>query len=385
MAEQAKEAVRFKKKRHRLRRWVFVLLIIVIAFVLYSYRDNLTPDALYISISDFFIGTSSDNKFPIKIDGTSVQSAGLMGSNIALLTDTCFKIYSQNGNELVNHQHGYSNPAMVVTNKKAVIFDRGGKALIVYSRFKNEFDIKPEYAIVTADMNERGNLAIVTGTRGYIAELDVYDKNYNNIFKWYSAENYVVDVSISPDGQKAAVALINAENGDVKSSIYVFEFDKNEPLAKNTYKGTSFFSVKWQNNDALTAIGDDKTLFFNGNGKQTKEYNYNGRELRAYSDKFNNNIVLILSRYGLGRQSEMIELNSTGTQISNATLDTSAKCVDVDNNGIAVLSGNKVMLFDNNMKLMGTADVPVDATIVLKSGINAYVAGNSSFEKLGFK
>lgn len=377
--------MRFKKKKHKIRRWVFVLLIVLIAIFLYSYRDNLTPDGLYISVSDFFVGTSGESKFPIKIDGTTVKSAGMMGSNIALLTDTCYKIYSKNGHELVNHQHGYSNPAMVVTNKKSVVFDRGGKNLVVYSRYKNEFEIKSEYAIVTADMNEHGNLAVVTGTRGYIAELDIYDKNYNNIFKWYCAENYIIDVSLSPDGKKAAVSLFNAENGQVKSSIYVFEFDKNEPLAKNTYKGTSFFSVVWQNDDAITAIGDDRTLFFNGNGKQTKEYNYNGRELRAYSGKTNNNIVLILSRYGLGRQSDMLGFNYTGVQAANATLDYEVKSVDVDNNGITVLGGNKVMLFDNNMKLVGENDSPVDASIVLKSERNAYVAGNSSFEKFVFK
>ena len=385
MEEQVNETVRFKKGRHRIRRWVFALLIIGIAFALYSLRDDLTPDALYISISDFFIGSTGGNQFPVKIDGTSVEAAGLMGSNIALLTDTCFNIYSQNGNELVSHQHGFSSPAMVVINNKAVVFDRGGTDLIVYSRYKNEFEIKPEYPIVTADMNERGDLAVVTGTRDYIAELDVYDKNYHNIFKWYSAENYVVDVSISPNGQKAAVALINAENGDVKSSIYVFEFDKDEPLAQNTYTGTSFFSVEWQSDDVLTAVGDDRTLFFNGNGKQTKEYNYNSRELRAYSDKTNNNIVLILSKYGLGLQSEMIALDSSGTQVGDVTLDSTAKYVDVDNNGIVVLSGNKVMLFDNNMKLEGTTDAPVDASIVLKSASSAFVAGNSSFGKLGFK
>mgnify|MGYP000455988216 CR=1 FL=1 len=62
-----------------------------------------------------------------------------------------------------------------------------------------------ESDIVTCAIGRSGNFAVATREDNAASFLTVYDKNVNEVFKWRSSNDYIMDIALSDDGKYAAV------------------------------------------------------------------------------------------------------------------------------------------------------------------------------------
>lgn len=363
-----------KKKKSLIttKRMAIVTCISIIVFAVWLNWDSLSPTAVVDAIQNF-AGGFGESKYPVNVTQGSVKDAVALGENLGVLTDTSFLIYSPSGNQLAGRQHGFSDPEIVSGGGKAVIYDSGGKQLKVETRFDEAFTTMTNYAITTAAVSQSGIFAVVTGARGYLSEVDVYDRNCKKYFTWYSSQGRIISVALSPDGTSMAALATAAENGSIKSVLYVFNLDSNKPIEKS-YKETFLFSVHYKGDNAIAAVGDNQSVFFDGGGNEISKYEYSDKTLKCYQNG-DDSTVLAFSRYGIGRDTTLVSFDDHGKVRGQSDLSSEVKYLSADADMISVLTDGGLWNSTINCGSISKKQIPGDTIKLLAVKKNTYIFG----------
>lgn len=371
---EAREERKLRKKRRK-RRLVSIVVLIFVALFFYVNWDVLSPTALADTLQNFF-GSFGKSKYPVSFDEGSTKSAVSLGSNVGVLTDTSFIIYSKKGDRLDVRPHGINNPSAVSSGTKALIYDRGGKQFKVETRFGELFSSTASYNITTAAIGKKGNFAVVTQADNYLSELTVYNTSYKSVFKWDATQGRILSAALSPDGKKLAAILIGVRNGSMFSDIYIFNLSSKTPVAVKKYDGQLLYSIAFKDNKRIAAVGDEETVFLTASGEEKSIYNYKDKVLLCSSNG-EGPVVLVFGKNA--SQSMVVSLGNEGKLLGSADIPMSNVTI-VSNSGgktIAVADGKIWHASDNcdNAKVISVSE---DVEYAFSSNGYAYVFGSQS-------
>lgn len=137
--------------------------------------------------------------------------------------------------------------------------------------------------ILTASINSDGFFVIVCEEKGYKALVTVYNDDFEEIFKWHSAENFVTAASVSPDNKSLALATQSFGYQEQKTGIYVFDFSKEEPVSYCTTSNNLIASISHTDDDEILCIGSDALSLYSKNGNCIWNRPYDGDKLVNYT------------------------------------------------------------------------------------------------------
>ena len=377
----AREERRLKRKLRK-RRSVSFVLIVLLAVLVFLNWSTLAPQALSETMQSFF-SSFGKSKYPVDFSDGSMKAAVPLGSNIGILTDTSFLLYSQNGDKLAVRPHGIDNPTAVSGGSKALIYDRGGKQFQVETRFSEPFKATALFNITTAAMGDSGNFAIVTQSDNYLSELTVYDNSYKNIFKWDASQGRILSVALSPDGKKLAAVVIGARSGSMFSDIYIFNLNSETPVAIKKYNGEFLYSIRFKDNKRIAAVGDTEAVFLYASGVQKSVYSYTSNELKCTSNG-DGPVVLVFAKSGT--KSSIVSLGSEGKLLGTTDI------VAVTVTGVSNGDGKTVIASNGQIWHMaddcsGAAEISVSGDILSALSMNnyAYIFGTQSVGRYSIK
>jgi tricorn protease-like protein len=366
---------RLRKKKQRKKRMIAVIILLLIVGFIYINWGTLSPPALAESVQNFF-SSFGKSKYPVEFDEGSLKAAVPVGSNIGVLTDTSFLIYSQNGDQLAVRPHSINNPAAVSGGGKALIYDRGGKHFCVETRYSEPYSSSTLYDITTAAMGQNGDFAIVTDSENYLSELNVYDDSYKNIFKWQSSQGRILSAAISPDGKKLAAVVIGARNGSMFSDIYIFNLDSQTPVAVKKYDNALLYSLAFKDNDRIAAVGDSKAVFLFASGDQASVYSYGGSDLDC---SFNGDGPCVLVFKKSGTKSTIVSLDGEGKLLGKTDINVSQITAVSNGNGkTVVVSNNKIIYTEDNCSNPTQISASMDVLAAISMKNHAYIFGTQS-------
>lgn len=371
---EAREERRRRKKRRK-RRLVSSIVLLFVVLFFYVNWDVLAPSALADSLQNFF-NSFGQSKYPISFDEGSLKAAVPLGSNIGVLTDTSFIIYSKKGDKLDVRPHGISSPFAVSSGTKALIYDRGGRQFRIETRFGEPFSSTASYNITTATIGRSGNFAIVTEAENYLSELKVYNKSYKNIFKWDSTQGRILSAALSPDGKKLAAILVGVRSGGMFSDIYIFNLNSETPAAVKKYDGQLLYSISFKDNKRIAAVGDEQTVFLTASGEEKSVYGYKDKELQCSSNG-DGPVILVFNKNA--KQSTVVSLDGGGKLLGSGDIPMSNVSIVSNAAGktVAVAEGKIWYASDNcsNPKLISTSE---DVRCAFSSNGCVYVFGSQS-------
>lgn len=370
-----REARRRRILRRR-RRILFVIVALLIALILYVNWDSFVPQEATEAIQNFFT-SSTVNHFPVNLPSGDFKGAALMGSNLGVLTDTSFFLYSDSGSQLVWRQHGMNDPQISASGGRALLYERGGKQYRVERRFDEPVTANASNPIVSGCMGASGNFALATESSVYDSELVAFDAEGKSLFHWYDTSGHILSVALSPDGSSVATIEVSAQNGDISSTIDIFRLDSTKPIAEKQINGTLLFSIQYNSNGHLTAVGDNQTLYFDGNGKQTGSYAYGTRQLACYSNS-GGSTVLVFNHYENGTAASSLVPLVVGDQVlpeKSVNIDNQINSVYANSSGIVALSSNLIWQGSTNGKQLLTVNVAGDKLAAVLQKNTCYVFG----------
>jgi hypothetical protein len=367
--------VRHQKRKLRKRRLVSLILLLLFAALVFLNWGALAPATLTETVQNFLSGFGK-SKYPVDFGEGSMKSAVPVGSNIGILTDTSFLIYSQNGDKLSVRSHGFNDPTAVSGGSKALIYDRGGKQFRVEARFSEPFVSTVSYDITTAAMGDGGNFAIVTEADNYLSELTVYDNSYKNVFKWDSSQGRILAATLSPDGKMLAAVVIGAREGSMFSDIYIFNLNSRTPVAIKKYNGELLYSIRFKDNKRIAAVGDEEAVFLYASGEQKSVYSYASKELECSS---NGDGPVVLAFKKSSAQSTIMSLDGEGKLIGTADIAAADITIISNSDGKTVIVSNgKIWYAADNCS--GAARIPESGDVLSALSLknHAYVFGTQS-------
>lgn len=313
--------------KYKQRRKISILLSFVTVIALISLiLSAVLPAGLYENIVNATALIGHGN-YPIDVTGGSVINIASNRGYYYVLTDVGIAAYSSSGKVVLNEMHGFSNPVLSVSDTRAVVYDQGGNNLYVYNLGGKIFSLETESEIITANISRDGCFAVATHSDSYTSVVNVYSKNFKQIFTWNSAKDIVNNVLVNPSGNRLAVSTFNASAGQYTSKMLILNFESADPL----------YTLELDNSIALSLINTgrgisvvtaDKYKFVHWSKFSTNEITSSGEinlvrksakglllVFNRANDRSDNNVILISNK---GVKSKEFKINNAITDIQYA-------------------------------------------------------------------
>ena len=377
--EYAKSSHTSVKKGSR-KKIIAVIVIVVLLFGVVFFAFN-SDKLSFHNISNFFqyglLNKQSEEKFPLDIKGESISAGNFIRiwQDVCYSSDTKTRLLNNYGRSTFSVQHAFINPVLVTGEKGCLVYNLGGAGFQLIDKEGTAYSAEAENNILTANYSDSGVYAIVTQSGGYLSKLYVYNEKHEQIFAYSFADYYVTSVSLNPGGTKAVVAGVSALNGVNIASVYVLDFTKDTPLYFNELENNIIYDVEYLGDKYACAIGRSASYVVNTYNGEITANNYEGRELTAYDiNRDTNTYTVSLSGSGDGRNCDIISYGASGARDKTFTVDEKIIDLSTFKGRVALLTGDKVMLYSKDGNKISEKELSSDPhSVALYTSSDAYV------------
>ncbi len=334
-----------RKKKLIIRIVVYSLIVALIITILVI--NYLTPTGLVEKLQNDY-AASGKGEYPINI---YAQNPNELISNCEvslILNNTYFEVYNKDGKLINAASHGMFEPELKVSEARFLLFDRDRYSVKVYNYSNELYERTFEKNIYCADIGRDGTFAVVTSSDTHNNTVSVFNKNNEQVYTWNSADNYIVDVAVSNDGDSIALCLVDALSGSFVSKVYILEYDSATPVWKaeiNTFV-SSITSVN-EKYFLLTGVDAAYTVDWEGG---YREHEISG-VVRCYNTDITKNCVYAFGREDNEHDNSIVIIGEDGSKYSEFEFSAPISDIAVNGEKIAVLSSDTVYVYD----LDGTA------------------------------
>lgn len=378
-----------KKKRRRRgsgKNKALIIIAIVLAITsLFTLMLNLDNPAF----REFFswLGWFSNNPTTIEFDKTEKYDICEHNGNVVLSRNTSVVCLDNRMNVRWSVQQGNSSPVIKTCGKYALTYSFDTPNAILTKDGKT-VNLPTENPIISASVNKNGYTVLVTREKGYKAQAIVYSADGNVIYKWHSADNYIVDVDISPDNRTMAVATADFSTDQASGGIMFFNFAQDKPYYGQIFKNNLMLEVQFIDKDSLMAVGDLSTKLIKSNGELENEYFYYGKKLNNYDIGTDYSLVLALSQSDSAIGSTEIKFVSNKLKEKGTTTVTGTiSSLDSVKGKTLVALDRRLILMNNKGKEIKSLDINRDIrkAVLFGNGKNALVASGNMIELVKLK
>ncbi len=364
------------RRKALIRLIVFVVVAAALIVVVLNWRGILAP-LKNIGLK------SSGGGFPVDLSRSANYEMGKLGENFYLLTDTYLYTYNEDGAELASKQHGLQKPMCSSNDKRALVYDRSGKDVKVYSKSAEVFSKTFEDTIVFAEMGTDERSAVVTTASRYSNYLYVLNLEGKQIFRWASPDEMIMQVCFDDGDKSVYVSVVGEKNGTLNSSVLRFEISEN--TLSETWRapigGNVSYSLQKCSDGvyAVTAEGsfliNDKTGQLIASNEYSKEIvgiaKSSGLHVTLFRDPVSNGVVATV-------YSETLEPSAA------AALENSAD-FDVENGRFYALCGNKLTVYSETLEELTGFDLDDEYSDIIIIGKYAYLLGYNKVQRQSLK
>ncbi len=296
-----------------------VILVLFCSFLflfLWVNRVKLSPDNVLLWIEGKAKSALFGPGYPCKIEGdkTYAENFKFSDGNLFILSDTAFTILNSSAKIVREDKHNFGHPCLKLGSTRGIIYDRGGKNFKIESCAKNISSGTTEKDIIGCAISDNGIYAIAQRSLDYLAELIIFNTNNKEKYKYSFSECYISDVSLNSAGTECAACGMSADNGNINSLVYIFDFKSETPKSQFKLNNNMIIRLEYMANGNILAIGDKYMAFINLKSKMIKNFPYDNKILKFYDFNKDYGICCCFSQ-------SLTEIN--GDEIIN--LDTNGK------------------------------------------------------------
>ncbi len=310
---QADELAKVRRQRQRKRFWHRVLALILACAAVWGLlflRKDIARLDLGMKLSDLLASYSTGSGYPVELPAGQVINTAALGKDLALLTDTNLSLYNSQGKLTGIYEHGCTTPICLANGDRVLTYDRGGKHLRIDSRSRQLFAEKLEQNISVANIASSGHIAVVTDAKYYESCITVYDREYDEIYIRETSA-MITGVSLETMGGGMAVASIDAVGGRLDSTVTLFDFTREDPIASLELADQVVLSMEYIGREStdLQIITDQQALVIDRSGKVQASYDFDGLFVNRFANNKDGGIFLLLDHLGDGNRLQLVSLD----------------------------------------------------------------------------
>ncbi|MCM1022788.1 MAG: DUF5711 family protein [Prevotella sp.] len=334
----------------------------------------------------------AEGYFPLSIEGGARYQLKPIDGSLAVADDTHFFVYNEDGKPVYTEQHTFANPVITVGNKKALLYDLGGKSFSLYSKYKNVYTKTTDDPILIARIGGSDTAAVVTRSDKYPSALMVYDSSGKNIFNYRSVSR-IIDVTFNADSSGCYITAIGVSEGLLVSKILYYKFDHIDrdemdnpvPVWETDELKTLALSVRLFGDNSIIVFGDSLCAYYNTDGAFINSYTYK-RELVDYSSD-GSTAALIFSNEER-RTSELVTIScaeaGVGGTIAEKTLDREALNIQVSGDTVYIQTENGIESCTAAGDVISSVELDTDYEGFLRMGKYVYLLGYDEINRIDY-
>lgn len=371
---------RAKKRRvKRITKTVFWVLVIGIAVWFFAFGNN----GLSISgINNFFIETfnTSGADEVASLNGTIIRDVKMMDSDVLVLSDIGVLVMTKSGRESLALQHGCTDPAVDVCDGRFIVFDRGGTNFTVYSKLGVQYEGVSPFTITDAAVASNGNFALVTSSKSYHNEVHYYSSDGTEKYSWYSADNYIYNITMKENGKSFSALGMSTANGETTSYLFVFDPSKEEEPIKTSLNDSMFVSVSYKGSN-ISVIGQQYVYTVGTDGVIKNWVDFGDMTLEGYTETESETYV-VLNKYGVGREYVIKSIDDDGVEEDSAEKEMDFRDIRESSSGIMILSSHDATLYASDLDVKKTVDINTECSYACSTGKYIYLFGVGNITKI---
>ena len=336
-----------KKQRSRtLRRilaGILMLLLIVLAALVFVFRDALTGEGIRRILGREDTGGEAREAFTYETGAEQVFAP--VGDGLAVASSSSLQLLNEAGELVFKQVVSYDRPAVFGSASGAIFCDLGGKQSVFASLNGESNVIQPGGEILTAAMNENGWFCLVTAEAGYKALVSVYNSKCEKQYEWWSGAGYVLRAAVSPDNR--SLAVLCAERDCTK--LHFFSLNSETERDGAVIEDALYYDLAWLSGDTVCAVGETGLRFFSASGAETGAYALDGRYLLEYALSRAGFAAIYVSDYRSGAGGTLLTLDSRGQVLGTAALERDVVSMSAEGKQLLVMTAGSLTLYDQGL------------------------------------
>ncbi len=350
-----------KWKSGLLKPFLIILVILMLLLLAANAFTGTTISGIGNALTGYMEKLSSGNGYPYDISSENLKNVYPSDSNIILLTDVYARILSPGAKMKLNVQHNYSAPVVDANGSRFIIYDRDSKHYRVVNGKTISDQMEAEGNILTCDMAGNGSFAVASRSAQTASTFTVYDRKFNEVFKWNSSSDHIIDVALTDNGKYVAVAALGAEKGEVYSKVLIFNVKSSEALGEFKFSGTAIADLHFTAREYLYITGDNMFTIIDKNKSEIKsQETFESGSLKFVSVGENGETAVMFSKYGSDNTGTVKYYSYKGEESFAFDSKASIYAVAAGKNKFAVYYGDEIIVYNNKgeekEKIKCTAD-----------------------------
>ena len=329
-----------------------VILLSLILTVIILYRENRIVQNFFDE-QIFKKVTVEDNWKQIDIANDSSTYICAYNRNIGILNNNRLKVYNVYGNEDFNLDVEISSPVFASSGKYLVIAEKNGNRVYLISDKNIAWQANVEGKIERVSIGENGYVAVSVTQTSYKAIVVVFNVQGREICKTYLSNTYGVDVTLSKDGKRLAIAEANLSGIQIKSNIRIIDLNKVEQGEENSViynkeiaTNSAIIGIKYDSSNDLIVMLDDKIIkIVKDEEKELLKFEEN--TLFADID-LNNKIVQVVATPSEETQAAIKIKDNNNEGVREYLINLVPKELKTKGNTIVINTGNEVYVINSN-------------------------------------
>lgn len=368
-----------------------IILVIIssvsLVFIAASSFSNVTFSNVKGTIESLFLNMKNGGGYPYECSTVSPKKSDVIGSYLAVLEDSTVVFLNKSAKEVLKYDTTYTNPDMKISNGRALIYNRGSSSFVVTGQSDLLYgtdetaDIFKE-GIITAEIGTNGNSVFATWSDDGTSKFTALNKKLVTEFYYVFGSDRVFYVTLSDSGRYGACAVFGAENASYYSKVYVFDFEKPEPVKVVKYTEETLIRLDFLDNKTLSVVTDAKRRVITIADEEEKHIiDYSMHDFKSVDfDQVSKRSAICYSKYG-STSNVIIGFDKRGKEVCNIEGIENVKQIKCNSKRIVVLTDEQILCYNYNGKLKSTIDlsfnvdsIEIDSSAVIYvfSGPNVY-------------
>lgn len=376
-----------KKKSQQGSRYVLVGIVVLTAVLiilgaLVFSADRVIDDDSISSENSELLSTVSSNEmgFPVTFSNNDIIRAESFSSRIFVLGKKILTCVSDRGSVKYNHIFTFTNPDMTVSENYGLVYDRASSRYFIFNEkgviYEGETENKKH--IITAKINNRGDVALVTKSDDSACRVSLIDKKGKVLYIWACANEYGVCVDLSEDSREILCGTIGSQEGSVYSKLYLLETYSDSDAKEMTVKDNAVVDVKLMGRKVIASCNGARTVFTVRNSGITEEsVTYPSKIIALAGDKSGNTAV-VTNKVGSFGTNEITVYNKNNDITYVGFTDEEIVNVICRGKKVYLLTGSAIYesSSDGTFTAVGTEEISGEGLVICKSRLYYYSTGH---------
>ncbi len=386
-----KPVITKKKLNFTARIIIVVVTVLSIVFIATSIFSNITLSNMTDTVKAFFLSLKRGPGYPYELSMGSPEKTDVIGSYLAVVDDSNVVLLSKTAKEILRHDTTYTNPDMKVSNGRALVYNRGTSAFLVFGQSDLLYDNTQtsgllDGGIITASIGKKGNFAFATWSDEGTSKFTVLNKKLGVDFYYVFGKDRILYTALSDNGKYGVCAAFGVENATYYSKVYIFDFKKAEPVHVLKYDGETVVQIDFINNKSISVVTDLKRRVISiDKGSESNVVDYSTHSLNSMDfDANSKRSVVCYSKYG--STSNVIHgFDKRGKQSFCIDNVENVKDIECNSKYVAVLTGETILCYDYKGRLKSTITLTFNVDSIEMISKDLYLFSGSNVYKVKAK